>query len=45
LKVAAGAGVSSILNIFSPEIFLVGILGENYATLGYVGLIVVLVVV
>jgi len=45
LEVAAGTGVFvHYVYIFSPEIFLVDILGENYALLGYVGLIVVLIV-
>jgi PTS system galactitol-specific IIC component len=44
LEFAAGTGASSMLNIFSPEIFLAGILGENFGTLGYVGVLAVLLV-
>jgi PTS system galactitol-specific IIC component len=44
LEFAAGTGASSMLNIFSPEIFLAGILGENFGTLGYVGVLAVLLI-
>ena len=33
-----------MMNIFSPELFFAGMLGENYAKLGYFGVIAVLVV-
>ena len=44
LEFAAGTGTSSMMNIFSPELFLAGVLGENFKTLGYVGVIAVLLV-
>jgi len=44
LEFAAGTGTSSMMNIFSPELFLAGVLGENFKTLGYIGVIAVLLV-
>jgi hypothetical protein len=33
-----------MMNIFSPELFFAGMLGENYAKLGYFGVIAVMVI-
>lgn len=44
LEFAPGTGSSSMMNIFSPELFFAGMLGENAAKLGYFGVIAVLVV-
>ncbi len=44
MQIPEGTGISSLINAFTPEIFVGGVLGENFATLGYFGVIAVLAV-
>jgi galactitol PTS system EIIC component len=44
LDIPAGTGISSMVNAATPELFVAGVLGENYARIGYFGVVAVLVI-
>ena len=44
LDIPAGTGISSMVNAATPELFVAGVLGENYSRIGYFGVVAVLVI-
>jgi galactitol-specific phosphotransferase system IIC component len=45
IKIAEGSGgMSSMVNAATPELFVAGVLGENYAKIGYIGVVAVIVI-
>jgi len=44
INIAEGTGMSSMVNAFTPELFVAGVLGENYSRIGYIGVVAVLAV-